>query len=149
HLYTTIQDGVTSIAAEFRLEKAPQEALDDVRAAVARVRGDLPAALRDPEISKIEFMNVPLLTWALRSEQLDEEALSWFVDEEVTRRLLAVPGVGAVARVGGVSRELRVELDPERLLGLRLSAAELSRRLLQVQREAPGGRAGLGSEEIA
>lgn len=149
HLHTLIQDGVVTILAEFRLEKAPQEALDDTRAAVARVRSDLPAALRDPEISRIEFKNDAILTYTVASSRMDEEALSWFVEDQVTRRLLAVPGVGAVVRVGGVSREVRVELDPQRLLALRLNAADVSRRLAQVQREAPGGRARLGGGEQA
>jgi multidrug efflux pump subunit AcrB len=149
HLYTTVQDGTATVMAEFRLEKPPQEALDDTRAAVARARSDLPAALRDPVISKIEFKNDPILTYTVASPRMDEEALSWLVDDLLTRRLLAVPGVGAVTRVGGVNREARVELNPDRLLSLRLSAADVSRRLAQVQREAPGGRARLGSGEQA
>ena len=147
HLYTTVQDGTVIISAEFRLEKPPQEALDDTRAAVARARSDLPAALRDPIISKVEFKNDPILTYTVASPRMDDEALSWFVDDQITRRLLAVPGVGSVIRVGGMNREVRVELDPDRLLALRLSAAEVSRQLVQVQREAPGGRTRFGSGE--
>lgn len=147
HLHTTVQDGTAAVSAEFRLEKPPQEALDDTRAAVARVRSDLPAALRDPVISKIESKNAPILTYTVTSSRLDDEALSWFVDDQVTRRLLAVPGVGAVRRVGGVNREVRVELDAQRLLAQRLSPVDVSRRLGQVQREAPGGLARLGDSE--
>lgn len=147
HLHTKVQDGVATVSAEFRLEKPPQEALDDTRAAVARVRADLPAALHDPVISRLEFKNDPILTYTVASRRMDDEALSWFVDDQITRRLLAVPGVGSVTRVGGVNREVRVELDPDRLLALRLSAANVSRQLVQVQREAPGGRTRLGSGE--
>ncbi|WP_029008399.1 efflux RND transporter permease subunit [Azospirillum halopraeferens] len=147
HLHTVVQDGMVTVSAEFRLETSPQEALDDTRAAVARVRGDLPAALRDPVIRKIEFKNDPILTYTVASVRRDEEALSWLVDDRITRRLLAVPGVGAVTRVGGVTREVRVELDPDRLIALRLSAADISRRLARVQLEAPGGRARLGGGE--
>lgn len=149
HLHTTVQDGVATVSAEFHLEKPPQEALDDTRAAVARVRADLPAALRDPIISKLEFKNDPILTYTVASPHMDDEALSWFVDDQITRRLLAVPGVGAVTRVGGVDREVRVELDPDRLLALRLSPADVSRQLVQVQHEASGGRTRLGSGEQA
>jgi len=147
HLYTTVQDGAVTIMAEFRLEKPPQEALDDTRAAVAQARADLPAALRDPVIRRIEFKNDPILTYTVASAHMDDEALSWFVDDAITRRLIAVPGVGTVARIGGVNREVRVELDPVRLLALRLSAADVSRAVVQMQREAPGGRARLGGGE--
>jgi multidrug efflux pump subunit AcrB len=149
HLYTKVQDGVATITAEFRLEKPTQEALDDVRDAVARVRSDLPGELRDPVITKADLAGMPILTYTVSSSRMDDEALSWFVDNEVTKRLLAVRGVGAVGRVGGVTREVRVELDPARLMALNVTAAEISRRLREVQQEAPGGRTDLGGAEQA
>ncbi len=147
HLYTRVQDGVATITAEFRLEKPTQEALDDVRDAVQRVRSDLPADLRDPIVSKMDLSGMPILTYTVSSTRMDDEALSWFVDNQVARSLLAVRGVGAVSRVGGVSREVRVELDPARLLALNATAADISRQLRQVQQDAAGGRADLGGAE--
>src|SRR6478609_7825944 len=55
HIYTKVQDGAVTITAEFRLEKPVQEAVDDVRSAVARVRSDLPADLREPPVTKLDF----------------------------------------------------------------------------------------------
>ncbi len=149
HLYTKVQDGTATITAEFRLEKTTQEALDDVRDAVARIRSDLPADLRDPVISKIDFAALPILTYTVASSRMDDEQLSWFVDNEVTRKLLAARGVRSVDRVGGVTRQVRVELDPSRLLALKVTAAEVSRQLRAVQQEAPGGRTDLGGVEQA
>jgi multidrug efflux pump subunit AcrB len=147
NLYTKVQDGTATVTAEFRLEKPVQEALDDVRSAVQGVRADLPADLRDPVITKMNLSGAPILTYTVSSSGMDDEALSWFIDNQVTKRMLAVRGVGSVARVGGVSREVRVELDPARLLALNASAADVSRQLRQVQQEAPGGRANLGGAE--
>lgn len=147
HIYTTLQDGVAIITVEFRLEKPTQEAVDDTRDAVSRVRSDLPADLRDPVIQKVNLAGTPILTYTVASQRMDDEALSWFVDNQVTKRLLAVPGVGAVSRVGGVSREVRVELDPARLLALNATAADISRQLRQVQQEAAGGRMDIGGAE--
>jgi len=147
HLYTKIQDGTATITAEFRLEKPTQEAVDDVRDAVARVRPELPGDLEEPIVAKINLTGLPILSYTVASPHLDEEALSWFVDNDLARRLLSVPGVGAVNRVGGVEREVRVELDPDRLLALRVTAAEISRQLRLIQREDAGGRADLGGAE--
>ncbi|TFZ01994.1 efflux RND transporter permease subunit [Ramlibacter humi] len=147
HLYTKVQDGVVTITAEFRLEKPVQEAVDDTRSAVSRVRSDLPADLRDPIVTKMDLAGQPVLAFTIASPQMDEEALSWFVDNDISRRLLAVKGVGAVNRVGGVSREVRVALDPLRMQGLGISAAEVSRQLRQVQVESAGGRTDLGGGE--
>ncbi len=147
NIYTKVQDGVAIVTVEFRLEKQTQEALDDVRAAVARVRSDLPADLRDPAITKLDLAGAPILTYTVRSTRMDDEGLSWFVDNQITRTLLAVRGVGSVARVGGVTREVRVELDPARLLALNATAADISRQLRAVQQEAAGGRAEVGGIE--
>ncbi|NRF65985.1 efflux RND transporter permease subunit [Aquincola sp. S2] len=147
HLYTMVGDGVVSITVEFRLEKPVQEALDDVRSAVSRVRSDMPADLRDPVIAKADLAGMPILTYTVASKKMDDEALSWFVDNEVTKTLLAVRGVGAVARVGGVSREVRIELDPARLLALNVTAGDISRQLRQMQQDASGGRADIGGVE--
>ncbi|MFO0205253.1 MAG: efflux RND transporter permease subunit, partial [Betaproteobacteria bacterium] len=147
HIRTTIADGTVSIVVEFRLEVPLQEAADEVRDAVARVRGDLPADLRDPVIKKLEFSGSPILTYTVVSSRMDEEALSWFVDNEVGRKLRAVPGVGSVSRVGGVTREVRVELDPARLLALDVSPADISRQLRRVQLESAGGRSDIGGRE--
>jgi multidrug efflux pump subunit AcrB len=147
HITSSLADGVATITAEFHLEKPLQEAMDDVRDAVSRTRADLPADLRDPVITKVELAGTPVVTYAVSSSRLDEEALSRFVDNRIARRLLAVPGIGAVSRVGGVDREVRVELDPDRLLALNITAADLSRQVRQLQQEASGGRVDLGDAE--
>jgi multidrug efflux pump subunit AcrB len=148
HLYANIQDGTATITAEFRLEKPLQEGVDDSRDAVARVRADLPADLRDPIVQKKTLTGSPILTYSVAADgRLDDEQLSWFVDNTVSKAMLAVPGVGAISRVGGVNREVRVELDPARLLALGVSAADVSRRLRQVQQDASGGRTDIGGGE--
>ncbi|MDX3904861.1 MAG: efflux RND transporter permease subunit [Pigmentiphaga sp.] len=147
HLYTKIQDGTVTLTAEFELEKPLQEAVDDVRSAVSRVRADMPADLRDPIINKVDLAGQPVLAYTVRAPSMDDEALSWFVDNDVARKLLAVPGVGAVNRVGGVTREIRIALDPQRLQALGASAADISRQLRQVQRESSGGRTDIGDSE--
>jgi multidrug efflux pump subunit AcrB len=147
HISTSIQDGMVSMLIEFQLEKPLQEAVDDVRSAVARVRSELPADVLDPIINRVDMASQPILAYAVRSPRLDDEALSWFIDNELSRHLLAVKGVGAVKRVGGVSREIRVILDPLRLQALGVTATEISRQIRQVQIESAGGRVDLGDGE--
>ncbi|MHB1116061.1 efflux RND transporter permease subunit [Sideroxydans sp.] len=147
HLYTKVQDGTVIITAEFRLEKGTQEAVDDVRAAVTRVRADLPRDLRDPTVAKVELAGLPILTYTIASPSMSEEELSWFVDNNITKSLLSVRGVGAVARVGGVTRQVSVELDPAKLLALNATASDVSQQLRLIQQEASGGRADIGGME--
>jgi multidrug efflux pump subunit AcrB len=147
HISTKISDGAVSITAEFRLEKPVQEALDELRSAVQTTRSDLPADLREPVISKLNLSGTPVLAYTIASSTLDEEALSWFVDKDLSKRLLAIRGVGAVQRVGGVSREISVHLDPVRMNAIGMTAAELSRQLRAVQQEASGGRTDLAKAQ--
>ena len=147
NIYTKVQDGGVTITAEFRLEKPTQEAVDDVRSAVQGVRSDLPSDVRDPAVSKINLSGSPILALTIRSANMDDEALSWFVDNTVARRLLGVKGVGSVVRVGGVTRQVDVALDPMKLQALGATAADVSRQLRQVQTESAGGRADLGGSE--
>ena len=147
NIYTRVSDGNVSVTAEFRLEKPTQEAVDDVRSAVQQVRSDLPSDVRDPIVSKMNLSGAPILAFTIRSSNMDDEALSWFVDNTVSRALLGVRGVGSVARVGGVTREVQVALDPLKLQALGATAADISRQLKQVQTESAGGRADLGGSE--
>jgi multidrug efflux pump subunit AcrB len=147
HLYTKIRDGEVAITVEFELEKDASDAVTEVRDAVQQVRADLPSDVRDPSVAKTSTAGRVVQSFAIASTRLDEQEVSWFVDDKVTKRLLAIPGVGAVKRVGGTSREVRVELDPARMAALGVSAIEISQRLRLVQQEAPGGRGDIGGAE--
>ena len=147
HITTKVQDGAVTLIVEFRLEKPVQEAVDDVRSAVQKVRADLPADLRDPVITKLDFAAQPVLAFTIASSHMDAEALSWFVDNDVSKKLLAQPGVGAVSRVGGVTRQVHVDIDPNKLQALGATAADISRQLRQVQVESAGGRFDLSGSE--
>jgi len=152
NIYTKVLDGTATITVEFILEKNISDAVNDVRDAVSRVKADMPAELRDPVVSKVSTAGRVVLTFVTASKpnsgtQMDDADLSWFVDNTVSKRLLAVPGVGAVNRTGGVTREIRVELDDARMAALRVSALDVSRQLRQTQKEAPGGRGDVSGAE--
>ena len=68
------------------------------------------------------------------------EQLSWFVDDTVARRLLAVEGMASVSRNGGVNREIRVVLDPAKMQSLGVSASQINSVLRQQNVNASGGQ---------
>ena len=150
NVYTKVLDGLVTVTVEFVLEKPIAEAVNDVRDAVARVRADLPAELRDPSVTKASTSGRVVLTFiaaAAPNAPLDQQDLSWFVDNAVSKRLLSVPGVGAIKRVGGVNREIRIELDAANMAALNVAAVDVSHRLRLVQQEAPGGRGDVSGAE--
>ncbi len=170
NIYTKVLDGQVTVTVEFILEKNLSDAVNDVRDAVARVRADLPADLRDPSVTKVSTAGRPILTFSVTaanagvgktgatstsastsastsSSAPDLQEISWFIDNTVTKRLLSVKGVGAVKRIGGATREVRIELDADRMAALQVTAIDVSRRLRQVQQEAPGGRGDVSGAE--
>lgn len=140
---SVLQTGFSTTVVEFRLEKDIQEALDDVRSAVGEIRSDLPAAANDPVISKVGTSGFPLLTFSVSGE-MDLLALSWFVDDRLTRRLTGLSGVGGVSRVGGLDREVEVLPDALALHAMGLSVAGLSAQVAALQQDAAGGAAKVG-----
>ncbi|MDY7511276.1 efflux RND transporter permease subunit [Ralstonia wenshanensis] len=149
HITSTINDGSSTTMVEFQLEKDVQEAVNDVRDAVSRIRAQLPSDVQEPVISRVTFASMPVLTYAVEATDMDAEDLSWFVDNTVNKRLLSVHGVAKVTRQGGVDREVRVQLDPVRLQALNVSAADISAQVRGMQQEAPGGRGNIGGQEQA
>jgi len=151
NIYTKVLDGVATVTVEFILEKNLSDAVNDVRDAVSQVRSDLPPEMREPSVTKAATAGRVILTFTAAPKAggagLDDQELSWFVDNAVAKRLLSVPGLGAVKRVGGVDREVRVELNDARMAALRVSALDVSRQLRNVQREAPGGRGDVSGAE--
>lgn len=147
HLTSVINDGSSVTTVEFDLEKDVQEAVNDVRNAVDSARGELPSELREPMVSRATIAGGAILTYVVESSTMDEAELSWFVDNEISKSLLSLEGIGEVTRQGGITREVRVELDPNRLLALDVTAGEISSQLREVQQESPGGRISLGDME--
>lgn len=148
HLRTSITDGRVSITAEFELERALSEALIDVKDAVDRVRNNLPADVEEPQVNKITSgPGGPILTYALSHPDMNEEALSWFTDDVVAHAVMSVPGATQFTRIGGVTREVQITVDPVQMNALGVTAADVSRALKRVQQDASGGRGQLGGSE--
>ncbi|WP_197325220.1 efflux RND transporter permease subunit, partial [Ralstonia solanacearum] len=149
HMRTSITDGQVNITLEFILEKKLSDALIETKDAVDRIRSDLPTDLQQPSISAVRVGGEATLLYAIASSRMDEEALSWFVDDTVSKTVLGVPGIGKFERVGGVQRQVRVEVDPVRLAAMGATAADVSRALRTVEQESSGGRGQLGGTEQA
>ncbi|PDT17852.1 RND transporter [Rhizobium sp. J15] len=144
HITTTITDGTVSIKVSFKLEKDSETALNEVRNAVDSVKGDLPAQMESPVVTKVTVQSSALVTYAIRSTALNETELSWFVDNDLTKALLSVPGVGQVNRIGGIDREVHVDLDPTTMASLGVTAATVSSQLKAVQADTSGGLGEIG-----
>jgi len=147
HINSQITDGVSSTTIEFELGTDTERATNDVRNAMSGLRADLPQDMQEPGVQRIDITGDALITWVISSETMTPEEISWFVDNDVSRTLLAIKGVGEVNRGGGVDREIAVELDPDRLASYGLTAAAVSQALTSVNSDQPGGRVTISGSE--
>ncbi len=143
---TTITDGSVSINVAFEVGKDAQVALDEVSSAVDQVQSDLPSGMNAPTVNKSDLNGSPLITYVVSSDRLDEAELSWLIDNDIERVLMAVDGVGEVSRLGGVDREISVQLSADLMSGLGLTAADVNAQLDDVQRDLSGGKGRVGGE---
>ena len=146
-LYSTVSEGSSVTRVQFVLGRDMQEALDEVRDAVARTRSDLPNDIEEPVIARQNLIGATLLSYAVRSSRMAPDELSWFVDDTITKALYGVAGVGSVTRSGGVDREIRVAVKPDVLQAYGVTATAISQQLARLQLERPGGRTTAGGTE--
>src|ERR1700722_455587 len=142
-------EGQSRVFIEFAIGTPIDRAMADVRDAVSKVRVDLPQGIQEPTVTRMDADGNQMAAFAVSSSALSDEELSWFVDNAIAKRLLGVEGVSQVNRRGGVSREIRVELDPARMQALGVTAAQVNLQLRQLNLDSPGGRAEVGGGEQA
>jgi hydrophobe/amphiphile efflux-1 (HAE1) family protein len=147
HIETVITEGSVEISVEFLIGTPIDRAVTDVRDAVAKIRPDLPQTILEPQVSRSNVDGGPFVIYALSTTNKTPEQLSWTIDNTITKRLLSIPGVAQVQRIGGVNREIRVELDPGRLQSHGLTAVQVNEQLRDLNVDAPGGRAQIGGGE--
>lgn len=126
HISSTATDSMASITVEFELETDSDRAVNDVKDAVSNVRGELPESISEPIVQRVDVTGYPILTYAVSDPTQSIEGLSKFVDDVIGRDLSTVDGVGKTTRIGGAEREIKVELDPDRLLAHGLTSADVS-----------------------
>ncbi len=149
HITSTVNEGVSTTAIEFQLGVDLEKATNDVRNAVTGTRQNLPSDVQEPIVQRIDFTGIPIVNYVIRAPAMSPEELSWFVDNDVAKRLLSIRGVGQVQRDGGVNREIRVKLDPGKLAAQGVTAAQVSNALRAANINLPGGRGEIGGQEQA
>ena len=146
---SSITEGQSSTRVEFDLGVNVDRAMNDVRNAVAAIRQNLPATVREPIVQRADDTGRPVGIYIAEAPEMPVPELSWFVDDTVARTLKSITGVSRVDRSGGADQEIAIELDPVRLASLGITAADVSHQLSATNINYPGGRLTLGGTEYA
>src|SRR4051795_7465215 len=144
---STVGEGYSSTFVSFQLGTPTDRAVNDVRNAVAQIRGTLPDGILEPQITRIDADGEPISYVGAQTTDMTLEQLSWYIDNTVSKRLLGLPGIAAVQLVGGVDRTIRVILDPAALQAQGITAAQVNQQLRASNMNGAGGRAEIAGSE--
>lgn len=148
-IMSTVTDGSSLTSVLFEIDVPTNQALQDVKDAIDRIRNDLPATVEEPVVTKIDVEGQAIQTFAVSSPNMTLEELSWFVDDTVKRALQGQPGVGKVDRFGGADREVRIDLNVDKLESYGISAADVNRQVRSMNADVGSGRGQIAGAEQA
>src|SRR5574338_208874 len=144
---SSVSEGNSSTFVQFQIGTPTDRAVNDVRNAIGQIRGSLPEGILEPQITRVDVAGDPILYVGAETTDMGLKELSWYIDNTVAKRLLAVPGVAAVTRTGGVDRTIRVILDPAALQAQGITASQVNQQLRQSNLNGAGGRAEIAGSE--
>jgi multidrug efflux pump subunit AcrB len=146
-LSSYVSEGSSRTTVQFAIGTPVDRAVNDVRDAVSQIRSELPDGILEPQVIRVDIEGGPIAYFSVEAVDMTLEQLSWFVDNNVAKQLLSIPGMAQVKRGGGVSREIRVILDPMKLQMQGITAAQVNTQLRQTNLNAAGGRAEIAGSE--
>jgi len=148
-IQSTVTDGQSQTVVMFRMEVPTEQAVQDTKDAIDRIRSDLPANAEAPIVTKIDVEGQAIQTFAVSAPGMSLEELSWFVDDTVKRALQGQPGIGRIDRYGGAEREVRIELNPDKLNAYGITAAGVNQQLRGTNIDLGSGRGQVAGAEQA
>ncbi|HCZ01659.1 MAG: ABC transporter permease [Rhodobacterales bacterium RIFCSPHIGHO2_02_FULL_62_130] len=149
NVISTVNEGMSTTAIEFRMEIPTDKAVQEVKDAIDAVRGDLPGGIEAPIVSRIDVEGQAIMSFAVSAPDMTMDQLSWFVDDVIKSELQGRPGVGRVDRYGGADREIRIELDPVKLNSFGITASAVNQQLRGTNANLGSGRSEIGAGEQA
>ncbi len=133
-------DGLAQFTVFFDFEKDVQQASQDIRDAISTIRSDLPDEMEEPVLTRFDPADESVISLTVSSDSIPATVLSRLADPAITRELRSIPGVAQVSVVGGIEREMTVQLKPEGLQAAGISVAQVVQALEAQNLASPVGR---------
>ena len=147
-LISTSTSGTSVVTIQFALEKNGDVGAEEVRDKVSRLISQLPDTAKTPVVTKVDPGATPVLQIVISANRPLREVTE-IADKQIKPRLENAPGVGQIQLVGGLSREIRVQVDPDKLRAYNLSIQDVATALKQQNMELPAGNVRAGATDIA
>jgi multidrug efflux pump subunit AcrB len=137
HISSSISEGESVTTLEFNLETDINKALNAVKNAISEIRASLPKTIDEPTIEVGDTEGGAIAYYAVESTELNETELSSFIDDSIVKELLTLEGVQKVKRLGGRNREIRVEINAEKLNAYKTGIEEISSQIKNISQNTP------------
>ncbi len=144
---STSSEGESRVRLEFARGTNVDEAANDLRAALDRLRDELPIEAEAPEILKLDLDRIDVVTLIATSTR-DLESLTRLLENDLSRRFEQIPGVGSIRLRGAIYREIRVDLARDRLRAAGLTALDVHDALARENVTVPGGDVKAGFSDL-
>ncbi len=132
------EEGRSRVTLEFSQGTDIDAAANDVRAALDRIRDDLPDEAEPPRLWKFDPDNFPVVILGAYSQRSMDE-LTRILEREISQRFEQIPGVGSVDVWGGIYREIQIRLKRDRLASSQLTASDVAQALRRENITLPAG----------
>ncbi|HEY3426593.1 MAG TPA: efflux RND transporter permease subunit, partial [Negativicutes bacterium] len=148
HITSTIKEGTSTTVIQFTMETSAATAAQDVRDKVGRLQGILPDDAEAPIVTRFDPSETPIASIAITGN-ISQRELTVIAEDSITKRLEAVGGVASVTVTGGLDREIKINMDSNKLAAYNLTIPEVISSLKNENMETPGGKVTDGKRETS
>ena len=141
------EEGESRVNMEFAQGTDLNAAANDVRAALDRIRDDLPVEAEPPGIWKFDPNSQEIVSIGVQSQR-DLQSLTRLLERDLSRRFEQIPGVGSIEIQGGIYRQIQVNIQRDRLRAYDLSAAQVQQAISESNAALPGGNVKQGLKDL-
>ncbi|WP_286739857.1 MULTISPECIES: efflux RND transporter permease subunit [Acinetobacter] len=141
-------EGLSMITAEFNLEVPSTMAAQDVRDKIASVTAEFRDEIQEPVVERYDPTANAIMSIVFESDNMDLKALSSYLDQRIVPQLRTVPGVGTVNLLGDAQRQIRIQVEPQKLQAFGIGVDSVINTLKSENIEVPGGTLKSGNSEL-
>jgi HAE1 family hydrophobic/amphiphilic exporter-1 len=146
---STSVEGRSTVVVQFELSTDIDVALNDVRAKVDAIVGQLPNEVEKPTIAKIDTSSTPVLYFAVSATGMSSRDLRTLIDDKLKDRFARISGVAEVGVQGGDIRELQVQIKKDQLLRYGIGLLDVRNAVSGSTLNVPAGRVVAGDRELS
>ncbi|WP_180078232.1 efflux RND transporter permease subunit [Acinetobacter sp. YH12208] len=141
-------EGLSMITTEFNLDVPSTTAAQDVRDKIASVTAEFRDEIQDPIVERYDPTANAVMSIVFESNNMDIKALSSYLDQRIVPQLRTVAGVGTVNLLGDAQRQIRIQVEPQKLQAFGLGVDSVINTLKAENIEVPGGTLRSGNSEL-